>query len=186
MAGVKKIAASYAGAYFSLAVEMSLADVAEADMRLIAAVLAENPELVKVLASPVIGVAKKESILFALFQGKVHELTIRFLRLMVKALRIKLLHEIAHHTLKLYKEFKGIKTVSLKTAIPLSDKMRDAFEDKLKRLLEADIDLVEITDPALIGGFVVQVDDDRYDASFKSKLNKLDRQFEINIYKKGF
>ncbi|HRZ41732.1 MAG TPA: ATP synthase F1 subunit delta [Bacteroidales bacterium] len=186
MAGVKKIAASYAGAYFSLAVDMKLTDAVEADMRLIAAVLAENPELVKVLASPVIGTAKKQGILLALFQGKVHELTIRFLHLMVKALRIRLLNEIAQHTLQLCKEFKGIRTVSLKTAIPLSDKLRDAFEIKLKGLLQSEIDLVEITDPSLIGGFVVQVDDDRYDASFKSKLNKLDRQFEINIYKKGF
>lgn len=186
MAGERKIAASYATALFELAVERQLEEAVYADMKLLHELLKENRNLVHVLASPVIKGSKKVAILHALLQEHVNELTLRFLKLLVKALRVVLLDEIARQTVMLYKEHKGIRTISLRTATAISEETREALSLKLVHLLKAEIDLIEVIDPHLLGGFVVQMEDKRFDASIRAKLNKLDRQFDINIYKKGF
>jgi F-type H+-transporting ATPase subunit delta len=41
-------------------------------------------------------------------------------------------------------------------------------------------------DPKLIGGFVVEFDDKRYDASVINKLNELRVEFKKNLYIKEF
>jgi F-type H+-transporting ATPase subunit delta len=186
MAGEKKIAASYASALFSLATEQDLADTIYQDMLLLADVLQHNPELRYVMASPVIKGSKKKAIFEALFGSQLHDLTIRFLYLMIKSFRIILLKEISQQVIKLYKDYKGIRTVHLRTAVEINEVMRMKFQNKLREVLHSEVDLVEVTDPGIIGGFVLQLDDNRYDASFRSKLDKLDRQFNINIFKKGF
>jgi F-type H+-transporting ATPase subunit delta len=44
------------------------------------------------------------------------------------------------------------------------------------------IELKESIDPALIGGVVVRVEDQQWDASIKTKLDSFKREFEDNPY----
>jgi F0F1-type ATP synthase delta subunit len=44
------------------------------------------------------------------------------------------------------------------------------------------IELKESVDPALIGGVVVRVEDQQWDASIKTKLDSFKREFEDNPY----
>jgi F-type H+-transporting ATPase subunit delta len=93
---------------------------------------------------------------------------------------------ISNQFITLYKIHKGIKGVSFVSVVALKDESRLLLKEILRSELNAEIELEEKIDPRIIGGFIVQVDDRRYDASLRSKLNKLDRQYYINIYKKGF
>ncbi len=186
MLGERKIARSYASSIFDLAVERKLLEEVRSDMLHIHDVLHENRNLVRVLASPVVKSGKKREIIDAVFGTAIQELTRRFLHLVVKSLRAVFLMDITLQFLENYKAYKGIKTARVRTVVPIGEGTRDILMSKLTTALQSDIELVEITDSKLIGGIVVQVDDMRFDASIRSKLNKLDRQFDINIYKKGF
>ena len=186
MLNERKIARSYAAAIFELAEEQALTEKVFKDMELILQVLEENPQLQKVLASPVIRSSKKSEILKALFATHLNELTMRFLKLLVKSLRVLYLDVISNQFITLYKIHKGIKDVSFVSVVALKDESRLLLKEKLRSDLNAEIELEEKIDPQIIGGFIVQVDDRRYDASLRSKLNRLDRQYDINIYKKGF
>jgi F-type H+-transporting ATPase subunit delta len=186
MLRAQKIAKSYANALFTLTIEQGSVEEVCRDMELVQTLLAQNPELIKVLGSPIIKSAKKREIITAILQERVQIITLRFLHLLVKALRVGYLKEIATQYIVLYLEWKGIRTVKVRSVVPLSDDTRQSLLTKLRKDLNAEVQLEEVLDPRLIGGFVVQVGDTRYDASIRSKLNKLDRQFDINIYKKGF
>lgn len=186
MLNERKIARSYAAAIFELSEEQGILEKIIKDMELMKQVLKENPQLQKVMASPVLKSSKKSDILNALFASHLNDLTMRFLRLLVKSLRVLYLDEIAKQFVVLYKIHKGIKSVSLVSAVELEDDSRTLMKEMLKAELHAEIELEEDIDPRIIGGFIVQVGDRRFDASLRSKLHKLNRQFDINIYKKGF
>ena len=49
-----------------------------------------------------------------------------------------------------------------------------------------EVELIEKIDPALIGGFILNVGDRQIDASIKSRLNALKVNFSQNPYVKEF
>ena len=50
----------------------------------------------------------------------------------------------------------------------------------------AEIDLTEEIDEELIGGFIVSTEDRQYDASVLRQIQNLNKEFDINLYIKGF
>ena len=75
-----------------------------------------------------------------------------------------------------YNKENGIATASLVTAVPLP-----TLEKKLRVLLRDkgynDVDFTTDIDPALIGGFILQIEDQRLDASLASQLKQLKKEF---------
>ena len=72
------------------------------------------------------------------------------------------------------------------TAIPVSDTMKNAIVEQVKKSAGfQNIELEEKVDPALIGGFVLQIGDKLVDASIAYDLRVIAKQFESNdfIYK---
>ena len=86
-----------------------------------------------------------------------------------------LIEEIA----KQYKEFldSGDDTVSLTatTAVPMDDELRHAIRERMEAELGEPIYLVERVDPSIIGGIVIEVRGNRYDASVRTQLADIRR-----------
>jgi F-type H+-transporting ATPase subunit delta len=85
----------------------------------------------------------------------------------------------------MYREHKGIKLVELTTAIPASDEVKATVKKMLsenKMLIGKTIEFKEKTDPSILGGIIVQVDDKLFDASIKHDLQFIKRQFIKNMY----
>lgn len=186
MLNERKIARSYAAALFDLAVEQRVLEEVYSNMMLIGSVLAENPELHKVLSSPVLRNIHKAGILEALFNQHIKPLTMRFLHLLIKANRGPMLKGITQQFDLLYKVHHGIVSVAFRSAAEVSGEIKQRVIAGLERDLGKKVEMVASIDPKLIGGYVIQVEDKRYDASVRAKLNKLDRQFDINMFKKEF
>lgn len=76
-----------------------------------------------------------------------------------------------------YNQEKGIATASLVSAAPLP-----SLEKKLLVLLHdkgyTDVDFTTSIDPSLIGGFILQIEDQRLDASLASQLKLLKKELE--------
>jgi F-type H+-transporting ATPase subunit delta len=100
--------------------------------------------------------------------------------------REAVLPEIITSFIKQYKELKGIKTVKLTTAVAVSDAVKNEIVAQVKKTPGYEnLELEEVVDPSLIGGFVLQADDKLIDASIAYDLKIISRQFENNdfIYK---
>ena len=122
----------------------------------------------------------------AVTKGKVGPITTAFTSLLINKAREAVLPEVITSFIKQYKEEKGIETVKLTTAVPISDAVKNAIIDQVKKTGNIqNLELEEVIDPNIIGGFVLQTGDKLIDASIAYDLKNISRQFENNdfIYK---
>lgn len=61
-------------------------------------------------------------------------------------------------------------SVTVTTAVPMDDELRDKVRAKAETDLKAPVYLVERVDPAIIGGIMLEVRGKRYDASVRAQL----------------
>ena len=180
------ISKRYAKALFDLAIELKKLERIKEDIELIQTITRENPELKRLLKSPIIPEGKKNTILAAVFKDKLDVLTFRFLQLVTRKEREIFLDTISVAFVKLYKDYHKIITVNLTS----SEKMNEQSKKDLINLLIGDtqnkIDLIEKVDKSIIGGFVLDMDDKKYDASIRHQLERLRKSFDKNLYIKGF
>ena len=110
----------------------------------------------------------------------------RFLEIIIKKRREVLVAEIAQEFINLYNDFLNIKTVVLKTATKANDTLVVQLKNILKEQLKANIELIEAVNPNLVGGFVLTYEDRQYDASIRRNINRLKKEYNINIYESKF
>jgi F-type H+-transporting ATPase subunit delta len=181
-----RLAARYAKSLIDLSLERGELDTVYKDMEYLSSVTKQNKEFVTVLRSPVITPDKKEAILQAVTNGKISELTASFNRLLIRKGREAVLPEIAKAFIEQYNEYKQIYTVKLKTAVPVSEELKNEIVSQVKS--QSDMKNIQLTtevDESLIGGFVLEVGDRLIDASIAYDLNAIKKQFLNNdfIYK---
>jgi F-type H+-transporting ATPase subunit delta len=93
---------------------------------------------------------------------------------------------IAEQFLLLYKEYKGIIPVILTTAAKADDEIRNKITGLLKNFTKKEVELTEEIKSEIIGGFILKFGKYQYDDSVRKKIMKLKREFNINIYEKGY
>ena len=101
----------------------------------------------------------------------------RFLALVIRNKRVEYLPAILHNYRVLYRKEKGITRAWLTTATEnpeLAGKLAELM--KLQGLTE--VDFKTEVDPDLIGGFIVQVEDKRLDASIAAQLRDIRKEWE--------
>jgi len=180
------ISKRYAKALFDLAIELNKLERIKQDIDLVQTVIKENPEFRRLLKSPIIPAGKKNKIIAGIFKSKLDELTFKFMQLVTRKEREIFMDSISLAFIKLYKEHHNIVTIKLTS----SEKMDEQSKKNLISLLTGQthhtIDLIEETDKSILGGFVLTMDDKKYDASIRHHLDKLKKTFDKNLYIKGY
>jgi len=181
-----RVASRYAKSLLDLAVEQGQLERVHADMLYLQQLTNGSRDFLNLLRSPVIKADTKIRTINAVTAGKVSDLTTAFIQLMTSKAREAVLPEIITSFINQYKERKGIKTVRLTTAVPVSESLKNEIINQVKKSGGFDnLELLETVDPNIIGGFVLQAGDKLIDASIAYDLRNISRQFENNdfIYK---
>jgi F-type H+-transporting ATPase subunit delta len=181
-----RLASRYAKSLIDLAVEREQLETVYKDMLYLQQINNSSREFLLLLRSPVVTADKKQAVINAVAGNNIGELTSAFTRLLVNKGREGELPEIITSFINLYKQKKGIHTVKLTTAAPVSDDIKDAIVAQVKKTSNMqNIELESVIDPKIIGGFVLQTGDKLVDASIAYELKEVARQFENNdfIYK---
>ncbi len=176
-----QVASRYAKSLIDLATEQKVLDQVQEQMLLFVQVCRENPELVAVLKNPIISLDKKAAVLQGVFGSKVHKIVNAFFVLMVNKGRSALLLPSAKAYIAAYQAIKGIVIAKVKAASALSDEAKKQIIALVKSMGANEVVLETTIDPATIGGFVLQVGDKQVDATLKTKLNKLKKEFEQKV-----
>lgn len=184
---VTRIATRYAKSLLELAIEQNKMEAVSSDINLLKSVTA-NRELYIFLKSPIVHADKKIAVIKALFQEKVDPLTLAYLNLLVNKGREMYIPEITAEYINQYKILKRITTVRVTSAAPLSETV---LKDLRSRILASgvtteNLDFEIQVNPKLIGGFVLEFDNKRYDASVSNKLAELRADFMQNTYIREF
>lgn len=178
-----RLAGRYAKSLIDLAVEKGQLEEVYKDMLYLQAVCQSSRDFVNVLKSPVIKADKKAQILEAVTAGNIGELTKAFCRLMVNKGRESSLPEVASAFIDSYNNIKGISKVKLTTAQPVSEELKNAIVNKIKSTTPMkNVELETLADDSLIGGFVLEFNNNLVDASIARDLRDIKAQFQKNVY----
>ena len=178
MAGTRA-AIRYAKAILSLATDNQKAEAVQADMALIGQSIANNASLENALKSPVVKLLEKAAVLDALFPSVSSESKSLFTTL-VSNKRVNILGQIATQYGILYDQVNNKENAFVTTAIPMTSELEEKVMAKLKTLTTKEVTLHKSVDTNILGGFVLRVRDQQYDASVSNQLNTLKRKFIIN------
>jgi F-type H+-transporting ATPase subunit delta len=175
-----KISVRYSKALFQSAVEKKLLDEVNSDMIFISEIC-KIPETREFLHSPIIPPSKKTEIFHNILGNNVQKVTLSLIDLVVKNGRETYIPAIArvfiHETMK----YKGITQSVLTTAVKVDEKAKKQITAMISQLFKTTVDLEEVVDPSIIGGFVLRVDDNMVDASVKNKLRKIKKELKGSV-----
>ena len=178
-----RLAGRYAKSLLDLAVEKDQLEVVFKDMTYLRELMKVSREFVTMLKSPVIPEQTKARVVTAVTQGKVSDLTASFTTLLLTKTRETVLPEIVEAFIDAYNKLKGIHRVKLTTAIELSEDVKTAITNKIKRDTSIEhIELQTVVREELIGGFVLEYDNNLVDGSVLRDLRDVKKQFDSNIY----
>ena len=178
-----RLAARYAKSLFDLAVEKGELEKVYEDMKLIHEVCKASKDFVSLLHSPIIPVDKKEKILSGLFKERVSQLTGQFTRLLVRKGREINFPEITTAFIEQYKAYKGIQTLTITTAVPVSAEIKQGIINKIQARVKAkELEVEEKVNPDIIGGYRLELKDYLIDATIQSILNKAKAELQNNDF----
>jgi F-type H+-transporting ATPase subunit delta len=93
--------------------------------------------------------------------------------LMVRRGRPRAIDAMLDHFEALLRRERGIALAEVRSALPLDDAQRDALRERLTMLTGDKVQINERVDESLIGGVAVRIGDTLYDASVRSRLERL-------------
>jgi len=178
MAGARA-AVRYAKAVLSLAIDQKAAEAVNKDMKLIVNTIADNNDLREMLHNPVVRSSVKVDVLKKVFNNT-HTITENLVNTLITNKRIALLGDVASKYNQLYDILKERQVAKVTTAVPLTDSLKVKVLAKVKELTGKEVELVNVIDESILGGFILRVGDIQYNASIINKLNNLKREFSLN------
>ena len=173
----ERLSARYAKSILGLAIENNQLEDVRNDFVSIQQAITNSRELALMVKSPIIKADKKWNVLDKVFSSSVQELTSKFLKLIVSKGRETFLPDIAKSFENQYQQLQQVTPVTITTAIPLQDDMLSQIQQLLKesgRVTKTEWN--KEVDKDILGGFILEFDDQVVDASVRGKLEKLKRE----------
>lgn len=181
-----QISKRYAQALHELAIEQKSLEPVAKDMQALQSTCDQVAEFKYFLRNPIIKPALKIKVITAIFGDKFNDLSLRFVKLLIQKGRSDYMHEISREFISLHRKYLGFIDVELSSATKLDNEIIKEIEAKIASFTNLKPSITEKIDPKLIGGFAVKFENNVYDATVRKKIRKIYRDFQTNIYKKGF
>lgn len=172
-----KISVRYSRALFESALDKKMLEMVYNDMIFISELCA-LPDMKELLMSPIIVPSKKTAILHKVIGKNIQEISLSLVDLVVKHGRESFLPAIARVFIHKVKEHNGITESVLTTAVKVDDNIKKKVIDLISGIFKTKVDLKEIVDKEIIGGFILRIDDSYIDASVKNKLRKIEKELK--------
>ena len=163
----------YAEALFELAVQGGVTKETSEGLETVVSALLQQPDYRALLASPAIGKEERLAALDTAFRGKIPEILLAILRMMVSRGHVSALTGMARDYEELARGYRGESVAVVTSAVPLKEAETVALRAKLEKKLGRQVILQCRVDPALIGGVRVDVDGRVIDGSSRNKLEEI-------------
>jgi F-type H+-transporting ATPase subunit delta len=163
----------YAKALFDLAVEECQVDQFGQELTEIRTILADYPDLERLLYHPQVQGSDKKEMMSRIFAGQVSPMVLNFMLLIIDKGRIDLLKAMGEYYHQLAREAKGIIEVQVETAFELASEDRAKLAAKLKQMTGKEVEMKEMVNRTLIGGIRVRIGDKVIDGSIQRHLERM-------------
>lgn len=165
------ISVRYARALLKGSVQAHIEDTVYHEMRVLAQSFINVPQLRLTIDNPMLPKSRKNELLLTACGGSPCALTQRFIQLVLKDDRETMIQFMANSFLTLYRKQKHIIRGKLTTAAPVSPDTEQRVRQLVESKTRGNVEFETEVNPDLIGGFVLEYDTYRMDASVKQKLS---------------
>lgn len=169
------VARRYALAIFQLASDANKVETVGRDLNAVARAVGDDAATQTFFLSPVVDRKEKERVLLQTFSGKVDDVALHALLLLVRKRREALLREIVRQYAQLEMDARGAERLTVTSARDLSGEELHQLVSRLERLYGKKFDVTQRVDPKLIGGVRLTMGDRRIDGSVEGRLDELSR-----------
>ncbi len=169
-----KISVRYARALFQVAQEQGCeAEVYDGLTRFAHNYLLAIAQFNEVLADPIVAREEKVKLLEMAVGEPIHGCLKQFIAFVADQKREDKMFLIAMKYMEMYREKHHILSTQVTTATQLPEETYDKIKAFVKQTFDADAELDVHIDPSLIGGFILDIENTRMDASVVGQLNAL-------------
>lgn len=167
------ISTRYARALLKSAGKEGVDDAVYRDMVTMAKSYIDVPALRHTIAAPMIAKDTKKALLMTAAGDKPCRLTTAFIDLVLKEDREDVMLFMANSYVTLYRKQKNVIRGKLTTAATVSAGVEERMRQMVKSQTNGTVEFETEVNPDIIGGFILEYDTYRMDASVKSKLNNI-------------
>lgn len=168
-----KINVRYAKALFASGKESDQIKSLHQDIISIHTLCSESGDFVHFLENPIISTSQKKEIFLKLFKDHISELALRFILLITENNRELEIPGICRNFIDLVRADQGILPASVTTTEKLSRGIFEQIREILVKETGKEIELTEKINPAIIGGLILRIEDQQYDGSIATQLQKI-------------
>ena len=167
-----RAAIRYSKAIFQIAEKSNNLSNLKDDMDSIISAHKSSDDFKNLISNPLINNSDKKEIL-SIVLSKMNEQTSNLINLLIANKRLSILYDIAHGFNDIYNRENNIERATVITATPISDKIKTQVLKKIQTLSNKSIEIENIIDETIIGGFILRYENREYNASFSQRLSKL-------------
>lgn len=167
------ISVRYARALLKCAMELNLEDKVYQEMITLADQYNRVPELRSTIDNPMLEKNKKQALLQAACGKNLSELTARFIQLVLQEGRENVIQMMATSYITLYRKQNNIISGRLITATTVTSEVEQKMKQMVQRKSQGTVEFQTEVDPDIIGGFILEYDSYRMDASVQTKLHNI-------------
>ena len=169
-----RISVRYARALFQTAQEQGCeAEVYDGLTRFAHNYLLAIAQFNEVLADPIVAQEEKVKLLEMAVGDPLHDTLKQFITFVAEQKREDKMFLIAMKYMEMYREKHNILSTQVTTATELTEASYDKIKAFIKQTFDADAEMEVHIDPSLIGGFILDIENTRMDASVAGQLNAL-------------
>lgn len=169
-----RISVRYARALFQTAQEQGCEDaVYDGLTRFAHNYLLAIAQFNEVLADPIVAQEEKVKLMEMAVGDPLHDTLKQFIAFVADQKREDKMLLIAMKYMEMYREKHHILSTQVTTATQLPEETYDKIKAFVKQTFDADAELDVHIDPSLIGGFILDIENTRMDASVAGQLNAL-------------
>ena len=164
----------YAKALYKFAQEHDNTTAVYDEMKQVITAFQQNPGLQKALANPFVSRQDKANLLKAAAGDKVDNDFLGFVKLILEMNRVEYAYRMALAYRDIYRQVNKISQVKVTTAADLGEQETKKLHNLVERSFpDSKLEISDAIDADLIGGFVIDVDDSRLDASVRNEIEQL-------------
>jgi F-type H+-transporting ATPase subunit delta len=174
------VAKRYAKALFELAQAQNQIAQVEEELSQVVGIIRDNLDMEKLLTHPNIDTSKKVIFLKQLFEGKVLDIVLSTICLLVERRREELLSALLEDFVIIANEALGQALAIVTTPLALTESEASDIAARFSKISGKKIQVSSIIDPSLLGGLTVRIGDRLYDGSLSGKLARLEKSLQVS------
>lgn len=175
-----KVAKRYAQGLLDFTNESGQTAAVFSEMQDVVKIMAQSKDLNKFFLTPYIDAKKKIEVANEIFKG-LSASSQNLIRLVIKHGRENQLKNIAQEFINKVEDINGVQRVTLTTATQLSKENIDQILRSTNLVnANSNFDLKVNINKDILGGYILRVGDQQVDASVKTKLNQVKKDFQLN------